>query len=159
MSKRKPTTGEIVEWAESGPKKGEKSKRQNPLSDCRLTAWQLRRLGYSVEQVAQVLECSVTTVKRWDKGVRDKFAELPTARIAIDRIQSLIPKALKAYDEALGCEDMRLRKETAKDILSNFKIITDRIEIERDDRNRTDDELIAEAERIIAQAKGSSGRN
>jgi hypothetical protein len=154
----KLTENDIVKWAESANGAKAKNERGNPLSQNKLTAWQLRQLGYTVEQVAQILEVGASTVSRWDGAVRKQFADLPTARIAKDRLQSLIPKALRAYDEALGCDDMRVRKDAAKDILNNFRVITERKETV-DDRSRTDDELISEAERIIAGAKREVGAN
>ena len=104
------------------------------------------------------MERSIGTIKRWDKEVRGEIAELPTARLAIDRIQGLIPKALRAYEAALSSTtDIRVRKDAAKDILNNFKVLTDRLEIVADDREQPDSKLVAEAERLIAQAKGTVG--
>jgi hypothetical protein len=157
------TADEIAEfyrWRETVKKKKGQTERNTPLSKSKVTAWQLRRLGYPLKQVAQILDVGISTITRWDRLVRKEFDELPTARIAIDTIQSLIPKALKAYDNALTCDDPRLRKEAAKDILSNFKILTDRVKLETDDdQDRSDDELIAEAERIIAQATRTPEQN
>lgn len=146
---------------ESGKKGKGESERNNPISHEKLTAWQLRRLGWGIHQVSQMLEVSVTTITRWDAQVKKEFADLPTTRIATDAIQGLIPKAYRAYEAALSCSDMRVRKDAAKDILNNFKVLTDRFQIEKTDGdpNKSDDDLIAEAERIIAQATSASDRD
>ena len=148
------TEKQIVAWAESNGKTGDKASKAIGITNWKLTAWQLRQLGYGVEQVAQALEVSEGTVRRWDKQVKEKFAELPTNRIAIDIMQSLVPKAIGVYAKALDGTDMRIAKEAAKDILTNFKILIDRIVVEDNaDLTVPDKQLIAESGKIVAEAE------
>jgi hypothetical protein len=117
----------------------------------KLSAWQLRRLGYTVEQTAQILEVGTTTVSVWDKEVDKYFQELPAVRLAVDYVKTMIPSALAVYERTLKGPDIRLAKETAKDILNTFSIISDKKEFVIDDKRKDDNDLIAEAERYIAQ--------
>ncbi len=148
---------EFYQWRKLSQKAKGDSDRGNPLSGNKVTVWQLRRLGWTIEQVGQMLGVSTRTITRWDKVVRKEFADLPSTRIAIDAIQGLIPKAYQAYHDALTCDDNRLRKEAAKDILTHFKVLTDKPEEGNEDRNRSDGQLIAEAERVIAQTTAAAG--
>jgi hypothetical protein len=121
----------------------------------KLGAWQLRKLGYTIEQTAQALGVGVTTVKRWDKVVEKYFEDLPAIRLAMDAMQTLIPKAFRVYQDALGSKDERLAKETAKDVLISHKVLIDRQEKVQvvDDSTKSDSELVAEAERILLIAR------
>jgi hypothetical protein len=159
MSKRKPRTPEdVLNWAKEQSEKV--SAKDKPLEDKQLWAWQLRRRGYTVEQTAQILSIGTTTVKRWDKAVDEKMSEMPAIRLAIDAFQAKVPKALSVYDKALNSDDIRVAKDAAKDILTTFHVAIDRKEIDvKDDRKQPDNDLVAEAERILAIAgsKGSAG--
>ena len=122
-----------------------------PIDYKQLSTWQLRRLGYTIEQTAQIMSIGTTTVKRWDMEVDKYMTELPAVRLAIDYVKTMIPSALAAYDRALKGSDIRLAKDTAKDILGTFSIIQDKQYVVPDDRAVTDNELVEEAERILAQ--------
>lgn len=117
-----------------------------------IAAWQYRRLGWPIETTSQMLGISTATVKRYDKTVQDEFAEMPAVRASIDALKIMVPKAVRVYSkvmEKMGTEqDRRTALAGAKDILNNFKIITEKLE--DDDISKSDDDLIAEAERIIA---------
>ena len=127
---------------------------QDKLPEYRkLACWQLRKLGYTVEQTAQIMELGTTTVKLYDKEVDECYAEMPSVRIAIDKMMTMVPRALGVYNRALEAPDLRIAKDAAKDILTTFKVLTDRIAVEKADALRTDEELVAEAERIIAQRR------
>lgn len=157
MKKKPKTADEILKWAEEKRKKAAQ-REQIPFSYKQLSAWQLRRLGYSLAQTAQILNVGITTVKRWDKKVDEDLASMPAVRLAVDAYKTKIPKALEVYDKALECDDIRVAKDAAKDILTTFNVNVDRKEFRRpnDDARKSDDELIAEAERILAGAKRPS---
>lgn len=125
----------------------------------KLACWQLRKLGYTVEQTAQIMELGTTTVKLYDKEVDECYAEMPSVRLAIDKMMTMVPRALGVYNKALEADDLRLAKDAAKDILTTFKVLTDRIAVEKADALRTDEELVAEAERIIAQRREAVSEN
>lgn len=141
----------IAQWAAMTKKAGRPKGTTKSLTDRKLTCWQLRKLGYTIEQVAQILCIGESTVFRWDKQCDGAFADLPSVQIGIDRLQSLIPKSIKVYEECLSVDDARVRRETARDILNNFRVLTDRKEVTiPSDGNTATDQLIAEAQRIIA---------
>lgn len=119
----------------------------------KLSAWQLRKLGYTIEQTAQILQVGTNTVTVWDREVSKYFEDLPAVRLAIDHVKTMIPEALAVYAKTLRGGDERLAKETAKDILGTFSIISDKKEFLIDDKNKNDNDLIEEAERFIAQRR------
>jgi hypothetical protein len=127
--------------------------KEHDIDYKKLSAWQLRKLGYTIEQTAQILEIGTTTVSVWDKEVDKYFEDLPAVRLAIDHVKTMIPKALGVYETSLRSDDERLAKETAKDILGTFSIISDKKEFIIDDKGKDDKDLVEEAERIIVQRR------
>ena len=122
-----------------------------------LAAWQLRHLGYTIEQTAQMLQIGTTAVKDYDRKMSAVFAEMPAIQLAIDTMRTMIPRAVEVYREALHSCDQKLAKDTAKDILISHKVLIDRHEVlNTDDAKRPDAALIAEAERLLALARGDN---
>ena len=125
------------------------------LNANQLACYQLRRTGWTIKQVAQELDISVSTVVRWDDVVSDQLASLPSTQIAKDHLQTMVPQCIKIFQEALDfpaidANAMRLKTEIANKILNSAGAITDRKNVVLvDDTNATDDELISEANRII----------
>lgn len=124
----------------------------------KIMAWQMRRLGYTVETVAMFLGKGTTTIKRWDKELKAEYADLPGIRAATDMIQTMIPRAARVLEKALaeGLETvhddkmMRIALDAATKILITHDILRDKITVERDDVATPDSDLVAEAESIIA---------
>lgn len=139
-------------------KKAPPETKSTPQDSRKVMAWQMRRLGYSIETVALYLGKGTSTIKRWDKEVRAGFSDLPGIQAATDMIQTMIPKAArmldKALDEGLKKEAsekfMRLGLEASTKVLISHDILKDKITLERSDVATEDSELIAEAKSIIA---------
>jgi len=115
----------------------------------------LRRLGWTVEQVAQTCNVSERAVYKRCSEMKDYFAGLPEIQAAKDAIQCLIPKAVKVYEESLDTVNLRgaptpLAADIATKILISNKIVADRKTVDEDDDNKPTGELVAEAQRIIA---------
>jgi hypothetical protein len=131
---------------------GRKQRDPNPYDKqtwLELAAWQLRHLGYTIEQTAQILQLGTTTVKDYERKVSGYYAELPAVEVAIDALKTMIPKAVGVIWDAMNSQDLRLAKETATELLKSQRIITDRREIDLNDKRVPTDELISEIERII----------
>lgn len=128
------------------------------LTHQQVAAWQLLSLGYTAGVVAQMMDVDRTTVEAWKRKIRVEMAEMPTVRAAIDRTMTMVPKALAVADKAMDGIDIHLpgyravAYAAAKDVLTANRIFTDRMVVS-DDRNKPDSDLVAEAERIMAQAK------
>jgi hypothetical protein len=124
----------------------------------------LRKLGWTVEQVAQTCNVSERTVYARCSDMKDYFADLPTIQAAKDAIQCLIPKAVRVYEKSL--EDTTklglvsvLAADIATKVLISSKVIADRKVIE-DEREQSTGKLVDEAERILAGvANPSAGRS
>ena len=122
----------------------------------------LRRLGWTVEQVAQTCNVSERAVYKRCSEMKDYFAGLPEIQAAKDAIQCFIPRAVKVYEQSLGDTDKfgfvsGLAADIATKILISNKVIADRKVIE-DEREQPTDGLIAEAERILAGVESPASR-
>ena len=130
-----------------------KTKGKN-MTDKKMTCWLLRRAGWSREVVAGQLGIDVRTVTRYDKECKEYVGEMPSTQLAIDHLQTMIPKAVEVLREALTGTDLRLASEIASKILVSKGVVKDKkyVELTHDDANATDSELIEEARRIIEGA-------
>lgn len=117
----------------------------------------LRHLGWSIPQTAQACGVGERSVFDWCKKYADTFSELPAIQAAKDALQSLIPEAVSLYRRRLRGKNERLGYDVAHDILISNKVIADRKVIE-DEREHSTNELVSEAERILAGAGDSSAR-
>ncbi len=128
------------------------------LTHEQVAAWQLLTCGYSSEVVGQMLGVSAVTVRQWKMKIVKEFAEMPSIRAAIDRTMTMVPKALGVVDKAMDGIDIPLpgyravAYAAAKDVLTANRIFADRM-ILTDDRTKSDSELVAEANRIMAEAQ------
>ena len=123
----------------------------------------LRHLGWSIPATAQACCVGERSVFEWCKKYKDTFAELPAIQAAKDAIQCLIPKAVRVYEKSL--EDTTkagkvtpLAADIATKVLISNKVTTDRKVIE-DEREHSTNELVADAERIIAGVSDSPARS
>ena len=149
--KRPQTVRDVLDFAENS------QNSVNTINAKKLSAWQLRAIGYTIEQTAQILNVSMGTVKNWDGLVKKCFEGMPAVRAAIDRMQTWIPKAMDKVEKSMDQdEDAKLAYQAAKDILTSMAVMTERM-IVGDDRKRDDTQLVAEAERIIAKIHEASG--
>ena len=123
-----------------------------------VSAWQLLTCGYSSFEVGQMLNVHPSTVRRWKQGIVKEMAGMPSIKAAIDRTMTLVPKALSVVDRAMDGLDLRIpgaravAYAAAKDVLTANRIFSDRM-ILTDDRAKTDAALMAEADKIMAEAK------
>jgi len=118
----------------------------------------LRHLGWSIPQTAQACGVGERSVFDWCKKYKDTFADLPAIQAAKDALQSLIPEAVTLYRRRLRGKNERLGYDVAHDILISNKVIADRKVIE-DEREHSTNELVNEAERILAGANDSPARS
>ena len=114
----------------------------------------LRHLNWSIPQTAQACNVSERSVFDWCKKYKDTFADLPAIQAAKDALQSLIPEAVTLYRRRLRGKNERLGYDIAHDILISNKVIADRKVIE-DEREHGTNELVSEAERILAGVSNS----
>ncbi len=141
------------------PTKSDNPKKTITLTQKQVAAWQLLTCGYTSEVVGQMVGVHPVTVREWKQKIVREMADMPTVRAAIDRTMTMIPKALSVVDKAMDGIDKKVpgarpvAYQAAKDVLTANRIFTDRMAVS-DDRNKPDSELVAEAERIMAQAKG-----
>lgn len=116
-----------------------------------LSAYQMLQTGWTQQQVAQSFGVDRVTVYRWTKDIENHIATLPSIQAAKDRLQTMIPRCVDVFDDILSGIDKRLASEIASKILNSNAVVTDRKNVVLvDDTNATDDELISEAERLIA---------
>ena len=124
----------------------------------------LRKLGWTVQQVAQMCHVSERAVYRRCEELSDYFADMPTIQAAKDAIQCLIPKSVKVYEKSLDAVNVRgvptlLAADVATKILISNKVTTDRKVIE-DEREQPTDRLLEELDKIqsgFAHSPAGSG--
>lgn len=126
-----------------------------------VSAVALYRLGWTQPQIAQVFGKSTPTICRWVKAVTESgdydISGLPSERMAIDRLMSMIPDALNRYHNTI-LHDERRGLDAARDVLRTFNVVRDKVEIAQTDLTHVpDSELIADIERLLAQGKERSG--
>lgn len=107
----------------------------------------LKRIGWSVRQVAQACCVSERQVYRQLDEAKDFLDKLPEIQAAKDAIQSLIPKAIEVYEESLKGKSKILAADIATKILISNKVTTDRKVIE-DVREQSTDKLLEELDKI-----------
>jgi len=109
----------------------------------------LRQVGWNIAQTAQACNISPRTVSEWSDELREYFSDLPAIQAAKDAIQCLIPKDVDVYEKSLDGKSKVLAADIATKILISNKIVADRKVIE-DEREHSTNELVSEAERILA---------
>lgn len=143
-------------------KKRAPSQPKGKITARKIAVWQLRSLGYPISMIAQNLDMTVQTATRYNKEVRTEYSDLPSVRGAIDTLATKIPDALKVAEKCIKAglkpgakaKELRIAWDTAKDILNNFKVLTEKTEQNLADQR--DRDLIREAERIIARRQGAA---
>lgn len=119
------------------------------------TVLQLLVLGYSQRQVSSVCNLSMSTVKQIKTIFGAYVTETPVVRASVDRVQTLIPKAIDVYENLLYSEKETVALSAARDILITHRVLIERKELAHSDvDDLPTDRLVAEAERIIASEKG-----
>ena len=119
----------------------------------------LHQLGWSYRQISQAYDICTKTVERWIKVVEKKpdwlIEEMPSLRLAKDRMEAMIPDAVSIYEDRIGDPEHPEAFAAATGLMRTYKILRDRKELEvvDDDGNISDEQLVAEAERIIASRK------
>ena len=123
-----------------------------------LGAWKLHKVaGYSIKETAELMGVGTTAIKTWCKKVESCTDHMTTARAAQDAINAMVPAALRVYWRQLTQDkDEWLARAAAQDVLVSRKVlITERAEVSVTDAD--DDDLIKEAESILADARKRSG--
>ena len=89
--------------------------------------FELKTQGLSTIEIAEQLGCSRATVSRAlnSKTGKELFDD------ARERIKTLISKAINVYDESLAnsAKDMTNAQKAARDVLKNFGLLKDSIDI------------------------------
>lgn len=136
----------------------DKPKRIDAVDAQMISAFTLHRLGWTQPQIGQAFNKSAPTVSRWIKAVRESgeydISGLPSERIALDRLMSMIPDALNRYHNTI-LHDEKRGLDAARDVLKTFNIVKDKYEVQHGDLTDVPDtELIADIERLLAKTAG-----
>lgn len=122
------------------------------LAEKRKTAYILGQLGYSQRAIAQTLQCSCGSVVAWQRAGREEIGELPIIQAAVDRLTCVIPNAANRLARLIHSRNERVALDAAKLILISSRVLVDRKTSEQEgDFDKPTSELIAEAQRLIAQ--------
>lgn len=149
--------------AEKTDKKAQKSQRiksglwKRGITPEKVQVVCLRQLGWSIPATAQACSISEHTVWQWSQELKDFFADLPAIQAAKDAIQALIPEAVRVYRLNLEKTFTSQATDIATKILISNKVIADRKVIE-DEREQSTDDLVSEAERILAGVGNPASR-
>ena len=138
------------------------SKKHIAFDAKKIAAWQLHSVGYTYAQVADMMCVHERTIASWCREMEGNVTSaLPSVKLALDRVNTMLPKALKVYEDILDAtgEDhamLSAKRQAARDLLISNKVIRDHrtIELQTDVKELSQEELIAKTEALLKKAKG-----
>ena len=108
--------------------------------------------GLTHARIASAVGIGNSTVRRYIKSVHGYCTDMPSVDDSLLFVQTMMPKAIKALDDAMssgrGNKDID-RGKIALSVLKSFGVIKDTMEIKVDDGRKSNEDLINELKEIF----------